>query len=584
MTSTPTTVTEALIMNKTGATGTGTLTLPNSNGLVIYATGPDHRIVFKGQQFDEIGRKVGGEITFAFKDQPTTKEFDVVVLTNGNVVITTESKDDIEFRPLVGVFDVTTAGGTVSPLRENHTDAVGANFFDTAITGLGDGFIVHTLASAFGIKNLKAEENSNDTVKNVRSFSGNDDATIDSTTLANGKVVLALDRDGRQDSNGEINILLLDEKRNLDREVKIGNTQDNNFDVTVEALAGGGFVVAWAETDDNDTDIVMQVFDAAGNTVAAAREVGFQDTARANNNEPSIVALDDGGFILFYDKDAGTPEIRGQRFDARGNEVGEDFQVAAENGSQISATTLEFGRIAVSFQSTNPATGQLVAKTEILTVVNEIKGGRADRNDVLVGTDDVDRIDGFGGNDRLDGGKGDDFLFGGDGNDVLLGRAGNDRMFGGAGGDRMLGQGGDDLLSGGGGSDTLFGGGGNDVLDGGADEDVLSGDAGNDVLSGGAGADTFVFRASFGTDIVTDFDIALPGIAGSVGFDGGAGAGTQAVFESGDVIDLSAQGIAGFGELSLRQSGDDAVIDLSNGSIVLEGIDVADLTANHFLF
>jgi Ca2+-binding RTX toxin-like protein len=60
------------------------------------------------------------------------------------------------------------------------------------------------------------------------------------------------------------------------------------------------------------------------------------------------------------------------------------------------------------------------------------------RDNVLVGTNRADTIQGRGGDDRLygeededtlEGGRGDDRLFGGDGVDTLRGDAGNDRLY-----------------------------------------------------------------------------------------------------------------------------------------------------------
>jgi len=87
-------------------------------------------------------------------------------------------------------------------------------------------------------------------------------------------------------------------------------------------------------------------------------------------------------------------------------------------------------------------------------------------DDVLVGGDDADAID---------GGAGDDVIYGdnssnaqGGGNDVLLGGEGDDRIYGGSG------------------------------------DDTLDGGPGNDSLSGNAGADTYLFGVGDGSDVITD--------------------------------------------------------------------------------
>ena len=67
-------------------------------------------------------------------------------------------------------------------------------------------------------------------------------------------------------------------------------------------------------------------------------------------------------------------------------------------------------------------------------------------NNILIGTNDADRIDGLGGNDTLKGFGGDDIMNGGDGNDII--NAGS----------------GDDIIDGGQGVNTLTGGGGNDIF------------------------------------------------------------------------------------------------------------------------
>lgn len=108
-------------------------------------------------------------------------------------------------------------------------------------------------------------------------------------------------------------------------------------------------------------------------------------------------------------------------------------------------------------------------------------------------------------------GIGNDVIVGSDADNVIDGGLGNDTISGGAGDDLLLGNGGNDLLSGQAGDDILFGGDDNDILDAvdgdtAASTDRLMGDNGDDelryyvdgegdpvgVVDGGAGSNTSV--------------------------------------------------------------------------------------------
>ncbi|MDF2231457.1 calcium-binding protein [Albimonas sp. CAU 1670] len=145
-----------------------------------------------------------------------------------------------------------------------------------------------------------------------------------------------------------------------------------------------------------------------------------------------------------------------------------------------------------------------------------------------------DKFDLRGGADKVGGGQGNDKMKGGDGNDQLWGEEGKDKLYGQAG------------------RDLLWGGDANDLLDGGA---------ANDTLWGGGGGDKFRFVKTFGDDVVKDFG-------------------------AGDVLDLRKTGAPGaFAQLMKSASDVDAgvLIDLKGGSILLAGLDKADLDASDVL-
>ena len=197
--------------------------------------------------------------------------------------------------------------------------------------------------------------------------------------------------------------------------------------------------------------------------------------------------------------------------------------------------------------------------------------------DRLFGEDGDDVLRGGTGNDRLDGGSGHDRLFGEDGDDVLKGGSGNDHLDGGSGRDRLFGEDGDDVLrggadndrlDGGSGHDRLFGDDGADVLLGGAGNDRLDGGAGNDRLSGGEGRDVFVFRGTFGHDVITDFETSSIGRTTI------------------DRINLLEAGLANYQELlsKMTQVGNDTLITVDEGSSIrLKGVKISQLGAEDFI-
>lgn len=148
--------------------------------------------------------------------------------------------------------------------------------------------------------------------------------------------------------------------------------------------------------------------------------------------------------------------------------------------------------------------------TGLSPVAVDLVGSEA--NDVLIGSNLDDRIEGgagadamygHGGNDTLIGGDepgsafadglyggdGDDTLIAGAGNDILNGGNGHDVLKGGDDNDHMSGEAGDDLLEGGAGDDGLYGGAGDDTLNGGDGNDGINADGGWNHIDGGRGND-----------------------------------------------------------------------------------------------
>lgn len=178
----------------------------------------------------------------------------------------------------------------------------------------------------------------------------------------------------------------------------------------------------------------------------------------------------------------------------------------------------------------------------------------SERGDRIPGTSLRDYSFGLGGDDRLGGGAEDDFLYGDGGNDILVGAGGQDRLNGGRGNDRAYGG---DM------GDSLSGEDGRDLLDAGAGHDDLEGGPGDDIYVGGLGADAFAIDPDSGNDVVRDF---TPG---------------PSLFDHIAVRGMTAE------DLSIEQTAEGARIFWTKGqggSILLEGVDVSQLSRDDFMF
>lgn len=228
-------------------------------------------------------------------------------------------------------------------------------------------------------------------------------------------------------------------------------------------------------------------------------------------------------------------------------------------------------------------------------------------NDLLLGTNTVDRIEGLEGGDILDGGAGDDRLGGGNGDDELYGGEGNDYLSGGIGTDRLEGGSGDDTyyfeagdgsasllglvegIADEGGSDTVWFGGSissNDVkFSKSAVEGYLSVDynGGQDSLAIKNGIEGAVEFFRFGDktfsweELASTRGIAIDGTAGN---DDLSGSRFQDRITGGTGDDILAGGAGNDSYYFNRGDGRDVIIDAdgSNQIIFGAGIDPASMT------
>ncbi|MEL6573911.1 MAG: CHRD domain-containing protein [Pseudomonadota bacterium] len=167
--------------------------------------------------------------------------------------------------------------------------------------------------------------------------------------------------------------------------------------------------------------------------------------------------------------------------------------------------------------------GEVVA--EVADFEN-VQGSGGD--DLILGNNEINVLEGLGGNDSIHSFGGADTIDGGDGIDTALFSAGAGVIVdldedgnaiaqinapNGALIDTVLNfeniNGSNNAGSPNGGNDILSGNSGANQLNGQAGDDILNGEGGDDILIGGEGSDTFTFEGAFGNEVITDFEVGI---------------------------------------------------------------------------
>lgn len=128
---------------------------------------------------------------------------------------------------------------------------------------------------------------------------------------------------------------------------------------TVAGLTGGGFVVAWQSAGQDGTGngygIIGQRYDANGGRLGG--EFQANEFAANHQYEPSLAALQDGGFVIAWTsegQDGSGTGVYGRRYDANGASVGPEFRINSQidlDQTEPSVVGLSDGGFLVSWTS-----------------------------------------------------------------------------------------------------------------------------------------------------------------------------------------------------------------------------------------
>lgn len=352
--------------------------------------------------------------------------------------------------------------------------------------------------------------------------------------LHDGGFVVTWDSEG-QDSGGRgIYGQRYDSVANrVGNEFIVNNTTGGNQDFTaVAALSEGGFIVAWVGQDQSGQGIFAKRYNSAGNPIDG--EFLVNSDAQGDQKNPSLVSLEDGGFVVVWADVGSRHDIYGQRYSASGEAIGSRFLVNThfenEQGYPKIAS-LSSGGFVVTWASWAQDSSQWGIYGQVFTPDGEALGSEFKVNSFtnnnqgsshsLIGLDgggfvsawtsewQLNWWDVFAQRFENDGTRiGTEFLV----NASTQGAQGLPTVIGTSDGGFIVAfQERDGIqadpdwgistqrfsvvpeLVGGDSGDALTGGAGNQGLSGGGGDDTLQGGAGNDTIDGGAGFNTAVF-------------------------------------------------------------------------------------------
>ena len=116
----------------------------------------------------------------------------------------------------------------------------------------------------------------------------------------------------------------------------------------IKALDNGDFVIVWSNRDQRDMDIHFQRYTSNGEELGFVVDVG-DEGADDSHYKPKIVALTDGGFVIFW-VDLDDETIKMQRYNPEGLEVG-SVKAASSGKGSFTVQLLKGGRIAIASET-----------------------------------------------------------------------------------------------------------------------------------------------------------------------------------------------------------------------------------------
>ncbi len=395
----------------------------------------------------------------------------------------------------------THAGHTdLDIFNANLSDGGGSNEFigtNAAIDQLANGNLAYVTEDGdsiqFGILN-----GTGGIVLAQADLSDSDSRNADVAALTGGRFVIVNEDDlGTVGGDADIDVKI----RNADGTaastftIDLGAVRDTN--ASVAALDNGNFVVAWQRDAGTDTEIWFSIYTSAGGVVLGPT---LADTTGTINRNVDVSAKT-GGFALAYEDNGwgtGTTDITLAEYTSAGtfqsfsNISNPTFVNDGSNDANAVVTRLANDLLVVGYEN------NVFGDTDnVVTLFDASTNTNLASRNITGGESVVDDVgdltiagSALGGINVFQTNSTDGDVDG----ESLVGRRTSTSD---GTGDTIVGDAFIDIMHGNGGNDRLVGGEGDDTLNGGSGDDSLDGGAGADNLDGGADlGDTLVYTTS----------------------------------------------------------------------------------------
>ena len=282
-----------------------------------------------------------------------SQHFDLNGNRNGAEVLVNTHTDDNQRQPSISAL---SDGSYIVSWRSGKWDSdADAWFVDQGQDG-----------SETGIFSQRFDNNNNPIglETQVNTYTQDSQFSSDVEGLANGGHVVAWVSRNQDGSSDGVYAQLFDTSGDKNGMEFLVNTYTTGRQSTpdVAALQDGGFVITWhsyKQLGDERTynEIYAQRYDANGATIG--NELQVNTYTYYSQRDPAIAALEDGGFVISwesYNQDHSSNGIYAQRYDANSNQLGEEFQVntyAYNYQSNPSISALDDGGFIVTWISSN---------------------------------------------------------------------------------------------------------------------------------------------------------------------------------------------------------------------------------------